>query len=440
MYKVGKIYNGFVLDIQDPLNTGRYAIYIPEIMKSDYPGTKYVFCKNGINTYVRDRNPFTAEYFSYGSYTPLYPGTQVYVLFTRESSESGLIIGTEAVNSQPKANRDNYYLIYKTKYGSMMYVDDEKGHFHLQHENGASNIYMNDKSLTLQINTTGASGEKKRSSAIELDEDRVRFIIGNAVYEFGVDGFNMNMGDKAATYLNISRDGIHMQGNKFINISSDMGNLHLFAENTFLTGYNETHIYGSDVRLTGNQKAQISGNHVNIQSWFDTHIKGMNIGIEALIFFQKQATFSTELDLAVNNTFAPLYNLTSSLYANTTAFYGVASPTIAMDGMTLNNMGLAASLSGSIGTSISGMALALKGTFMGIGTMMLMNEPTGIMGAVSTVLTSTIAGTASPAAGPVYQTGAVLPENDPISGLVNKNIDDEEVSKKYVQPKKFFKY
>jgi len=431
------VYQGYIVKADDPLGMGRYAVYSPELFPKVQPGTKYIFAKNVVSNYVKSRNPMTMEYVEYGQYTPLQEGTGVYFMVPGNNFDQALIFAVDSVVGTPKKSRDNYYQIYKTRFGSQMYVDDEKGIFHIQHEQGKSNVYMTDKTIMLQLNTErsgGGSQSYQRKSAIVLDENKVQFIVGGAVYEFNEDGFNMNMGNNALTYFNFSRDGVNIQGNKYVNISAENGALHLFAEKTHITGYNELHAYGNDLRLTGTQKAQLTGTHVNIDSWLDTHVKGMNVNIEASLTFMKQSTFSDEKSFGALNIFSPMINQTSSVSALSTMVNAVSTPFNAFDGMTLTNMGAGANIAENVGTSISTLAVTLKTAFMGIGTALLINEPTGIMAAVNMVLTETKAGTGAPASGAVLIPGAIYPENDPVSGQVNYNLFQDADTKKYIQP------
>jgi hypothetical protein len=428
----GKIFEGYILDKKDPLNLNRYAVYIPELMAPASYGSKWVWCRNAIGSFTRHRDPMTKIYYSYGSYQPLTPGTRVLVTFIKNNMEDGgYIIAVTSTIKNEIIDRDNYTLVYKTKSGSKFYIDENKDILHISHSHGNTNVYLSKDDIILQINEKNGD-TYELNTALKIHRNEIRFIFGDTVYKFDKNGFGMSIGEENnLSFINITKEGIQISGQKYINIVTD-GKLSLNGGKSFLTGYDECHVFSNDLRLTGSQKAQLSGTTVNVQGWFDAHVKAMHVGIDAYISIDTQSLFTNNFQLVANNTFAPLYNLTSMIYTNATQIHARASTIEAQDGFILSGMGIGASTSSTVGTSLSTSLLGLKVSLMTMNTGLLLNEPSGAMAALNYILTGTIAGSASPASDltPVTLPSPNSDIRDPIAGLVSK-IENEENQSKY---------
>jgi len=434
----GKIYIGYIMNYQDPLNSGRLAVYIPELFPLNYPGKNYVFCRNGISTFHKSRDPFSKEYISYGSYTPIHPGTRVLVTFLNENLENGIIIGIDSDTKLPIQEKDakNYYLIMQTKNGSRIYFDENKNIFHIMAAQGKTNIYLSETDILLQTEEFNPeTGDLKRRNAIDIDDNGINFYIGEAVYSFTEEGLTITY-PKSSSYFNITKNGIDISAKKYINLSSDEGKIHVYSKNLFLNGYNETHVLSNDLRLTGSQKAQLSGTTVNVQGWFDTHIKGMHVGIDSIIMTSLQSLVTNKLSLAYENSFSSLSNETSIIKTITTTTYARGSTLNLIDGMTIRGMGLGASVSSSVGTTLSSTSTALQLSLMSINTTLLLNDPSGAMAAANSILTNSIAGTASAASGAnAFVFKSANPNGkDPLSGYIAFIKDSEDKDKFNIIP------
>jgi len=423
----GRIFEGYIIDKPDPDNLNRYAVYIPELMAPAAYGAKYVFCRNDIGSFTRHKDPISKMYYSHGSYHPLTPGTKVLVTFTRNTMEnSGKIIAIDGTIKSEHYDRDNYTLVFKTKTGSKLYIDENKEVIHLLHKNGNSNIYMTDEDIILQLNDE-VGDDYELNTALKIHKGEIQFIFGKTVYKFTQNGWNMTIGDENnLSFIDVTKEGIQISGKSYINIVTD-GKLSLNGGKSFLTGYDECHVFGNDLRLTGSQKAQLSGTTVNIQGWFDAHIKGLHVGIEAYVSIDSQALFLNNFNLVANNNYAPIMNNTSMIYTNTSQIHARTSTIEAQDGFIISGMGVGANTAGTVGTSLSSSLLTLKISLMGINTGLLMNDSTGSMAAVNYLLTQTIAGSANPASDLVP---TVLPINnddikDPIAALAKKIKNNE---------------
>jgi hypothetical protein len=433
----GKIFYGYVLDIPDPMEAGRTAVYIPDLMPTSIPGSKYTFCINLINTYFKSRNTFSVskEVISYGSYMPLLTGTKVIVMFLKNNLNSGYIIGIDADIKKPKTRSKNFYQLIKTQKNKEIIIDDDLGFFFLKVQDGkdiqAGSIFINDDTINLQLSGQSPDGPFfERQSSLELGKSYFRLNIGDAIYQFDESGFSMSLGENKATYFDISIDGISMQGNKYINISSENGKAHIYAPETYVTGATELHLYGNDTRLTGAQKAQVSGTTINIQSYYDTHIKSMNITMESQVKYSIKTLLYDRVVFATANEYSSVYNVSNILHSISTTTYSRVSTNDLIDSFSLGGMGLGSSTSTSVSTSTVSMMLSLDTTLAGVGTTLLTNDP--FTGFANQTLTSGIAGSANQASGAVINLN-VVPDNknNNIAGLLNKLNDDSK--DKYVQ-------
>jgi hypothetical protein len=433
----GKIFYGYVLDIPDPMEAGRTAVYIPDLMPTSIPGSKYTFCVNLINTYFKSRNTFSVskEMISYGSYMPLLTGTKVIVMFLKNNLNSGYIIGIDADIKKPKTRSKNFYQLIKTQKNKEIIIDDDLGFFFLKVQDGkdiqAGSIFINDDTINLQLSGQSPDGPFfERQSSLELGKNYFRLNIGEAIYQFDENGFSMSLGEDKATYFDISVDGISMQGNKYVNISSENGKAHIYSPETYVTGDVELHLYGNDTRLTGAQKAQITGLTINLQSFLDIHLKSMNINMQSLVKYSIKTTMYDKIVTTIANEYSSVHNTSSILHTTSSTTYSRASTNDLIDSFALNGMGMGSSTSTSIATNTVGTMTAIDTTFMTIGTTLLINDP--FTGFTAQNLVSQMAGSANQAAGATINLNIVPDEkNNNVTGLLNKLNDDSK--DKYVQ-------
>jgi hypothetical protein len=436
----GKKFIGYIIDMPDPLNLGRYAVYIPNMMAFNMVGTRYIWCKNAINTYSIHRDPITKKFYKAGQYIPLPPGTKVIVEFLSNSLEQGYITGVDGFI--PTKDRDNYYLVYETLHGSKFYVDDKRDILHIQHSDGLTNIFLSKDNITLQLNQNNSSGEIVRNSAIVIDENRIQFVVKNQLLEFSVDGLKMILDDEnTKTFLSITQEGMNLSANKFINFNVEDGRFFVNSKDMFLTGLNESHIWSNDLRLTGSQKAQLSGTTINIQGFLDIHLKSLNINEEALVSYNLRTMMYNADVFGAMNTYASVYSLTAQVNSTANSMNAQSGSLNASDGVSFENMGVGSSAAGSINGAMNVVATSMYFGNATVGTALLMNEPTGAMAATNMVLSSTIAGSAEQAP---LQIPIPLPEipnpKDQISGLVNHGKKLEEEAKYNTIPDEIFKF
>jgi hypothetical protein len=310
---------------------------------------------------------------------------------------------------------------------------------HLRHNKGKSNVYLSDDEIILQISDINASkGGLERASSLILSKEGLKIIIDeDTVYQFDKSGFNLSLGKDTASIFQISKDGINIIGNKFVNIASESGKIHLSGAESFITGYNELHLFGNDTRLTGTQKCQVSGTTINIQGWYDTHIKAMHVGIEAYLMFNQRSLISNYFNAGLKNEYSTIDTTSSMVSTTSTNVYSLSSSIQLTDGFILSNMGLGSSVSSSVSASMTGLVTSIE-TGMAIGGTMLLNND-AFTGAATNILTQSIAGSAAQAIGTINSFTAIA-ENiqDSISNLNNNLNIQEERSKKYIDYDKIF--
>jgi len=434
----GKIFIGYILDIEDPANLGRKAVYIPSLLKSPLVGEKYIFCKEAINTYVRARDPLKNDipYFSYGTYQPLLPGTKVLVTFVTNSVNSGYIIGIDATVKEPP-NKE--WIVFKTPNNSEFYVNDNNGILHIKNANGFTNLYMTKDDIYLQVNDVDSENENdlKAQTYIQLSKDKIIFKVGDTTYSFGNNGIVLSTGKKAATFIEVTKDTININATKNININSEEGTIGINGQYTYVTGYNELHLYGTDARFTGAQKAQISGSTVVMWGWLDAHVKGMHVGIDAWISLETFTTVKNEINLALENVFSGVVTKSSSLESTTTGLKSENYSIKTQDGIVVSNLGMGSGISSTMTATGNTVALGLKSTLLTMNTAFLMNDP--FMGAANQVLTMSIAGSANQSLGGVAPAGTGqthLNNKNAVVAAIKLRHNHESNTKKYILPDK----
>jgi len=436
----GKIFQGYIVDKKDPAGLNRKAVYIENLLKSQYPGEKYIWCKEIINTYIRTRDPLknNIPYMSYGHYQPILPGTKVLVAFVNNNLESGYIIGIDSTVNTP-LNKDKEWVIYKTNEGSEFYINEENNILHINHAKGKSNILMTDKDIILQINQHEKGNEDflKNKTMVTLDSDGIFFKVGKASYKFSEEGVIFQISDeKSPAYLDFSKNAFNLNVGKTFSINTSES-IHINSKKTFVSGVEELHLNANDTRLTGTQKAQISGSTVVMWGWLDAHVKGMHVGLDAMMSIDTQSIIKNDFSLAIANDFSILKSSKSVVNTVSTGIIAEGSSVRLQDGIILSGLGIGAAVAGAVTGTTSGVTTSIKLILAGINTTMLINTP--FVGAANQVLSATIAGSASQASGGTITFGTGMTELDDYNIVTNNNYmrkTQEKNSKKYILPDK----
>ena len=221
------IYEGIVLDREDPKNQGRYYVYIPELQFNDLtdsPPVKNkfsgVWCYNCVgNNFVRYTESELREFKntnSYGSYTPLKPGTHVLVGFPENKDKTfwniGYILNIITIERPPNDDRDNFYLLQTTDKESWMFIDESKEQFAMSFHKGRSNVWGKEDVVHIS---------KDSGTVVEVHDDHILSFHKSGNYCY-IDGneITMKVGGSfikiAKDHISIKADTVYIQGGSLV--------------------------------------------------------------------------------------------------------------------------------------------------------------------------------------------------------------------------------
>ena len=400
-----RTFSGIVLKDKDPLGLGRYLVYIRELSPVNTMNTFWVTSEISNFQFSRWIDPYLHSSLdeskkSSGSYFPLSAGMVVNIKFRSNDLTSGFIY--KIVNNQNQVpldtnKRDSFYLLCKTVNDSYIYIDEDKQTLHLMNNKGSTNIALNDQKITLHVGdlvSDGLDGITSRS-IVELDKDKIGLKFGKHFIKIDDSGIILSAGENSNSFIRITESGIetNTNGNIKNRAEQDLSNI---GKKVFNTGLDELHNYSKINRISGTQMMSMTGNVVTIDSLTETYIKGGHIGIESL--------FKTKLSsLAIDILSLTSIYVNSLMYVNNAGSaivqkspsVAIAGSTIFHDGMIMDNMGIAESLSSSLISSIVATSVATEGAAMSLTTAQLIGDEGS--GAISVALNSSLTGSAQPA-------------------------------------------
>ena len=211
------IYEGVVLDRDDPKSRGRYYVYIPEVQfndKTEKPpvDSKFsgIWCYNLLNNFVRytekDINK-SSDKSSFGNYFPLKPGTHVLIGISvdegREYWNLGYILNVISFEQPPNKDRDNFYLLEKTDKNSWMYIDEKNSDFALSFHAGKSNVWGKEDQIQIS---------KDSGTVVDLKDDSVTVFHDSGNYLY-IDSSEVTM-KNGSSFIKISSDHISIRSNE----------------------------------------------------------------------------------------------------------------------------------------------------------------------------------------------------------------------------------
>lgn len=409
-----KLY-GIILNENDPLNRGRYKVYIPSLQNSK-KNKKGIWATNGMSSYVRYRNS-SNKTTSVGTYLPLQPGMEVNIKMTGDQAEI-ISIHNNTTSIPDPNNRDN---IYRTTApdGSSLTMDSNKGYVHLTYKNGASNLTLSDNYAALELNAPGSNGNEFTSRIIVADES-ITFRIGNSVMEFNESGLAMKFG--GGSQYNITKESIELQSEGDLSINAK-GTLSLSGRKVHVQGKTEAHIRSPHTRINGAQLLSLKGTQIDIESLITTSVKSLNINLQAEIKMTEVATIKDSKILGTYNINVPIMVESSGVKSTASGSIMESYGIRAMDGQIVSNLGVGSAATSAINSSIT-TVLTILDTTMGImGTGFLLKGPG--MGLVSTAIVDTFAGSAHPANKPLGSTIGAFDVNDKVSPttIINDQIN-----------------
>jgi hypothetical protein len=415
-------YVGIIQDYFDESYPANFFVKIPEL--TDY--TEIIMVENKLNDYSAVRKGELKIYS--GSYSPLIPGTKVYIKFYTSEITSGYIdsIHYDSQAVPPGQDIDGYYLLKETPNGTRIYIDDTKKRLHLSNAN-KTDIFMDDESVILQTNTA----DNKVASFMELSKNGFIIKFKDRSLIFNEAGFSINAGTNANTFFNMTDKGISMKGEEFLSIDTDK--LDIRGQSTNIQSLGQLHIRGTILNLTGTQKAALNSSVVHIEGWMSTYIKaGLSLNLESKVFLRTQTLINDETNLALKHTYSSIESSESTMSAETSTFKANAISTIANDGTIINNLGVAAGTAPSLATSLTATSTGLHMGFLGFGTFLSFDNIASSV--VGTVLTDTMIADAASVASPNDKSlmGVFIDKEDVFSNdesFINKLIALEDTRK-----------
>ena len=223
------IYEGIVLDRNDPKDQGRYYVYIPELQFNDLTETppvknKYsgIWCYNCIGSnFIRYTEAELREFKntnSYGSYMPLKPGTHVLVGFPEDKNKTvwntGYILNLLTFEKPPNDDRDNFYLLMTTDKESWAFIDENREQFAVSFHHGRSNVWGKENVIHLS---------KDSGTVVEVHDDHITAFhnTGNYVHVDGnqitakIGGSFIRMTNE---HISIKSANVYIQGDSLVAI------------------------------------------------------------------------------------------------------------------------------------------------------------------------------------------------------------------------------
>lgn len=403
-----KKYSGIVVDNIDPLKNGRYKIIVPELMqRPDNKFTGSIWSVNLMDTYVRYRTKDNLTHSS-GKYTPLRIGTPVLV----EIQDYELfIVGINSTGTSIP-DPDNPYLriIDLAEDGSIIAHDEMRGITQISRGYGKSNILLMNDRIDLDIQVNDAT-----RSSVQIEETGISLIFGDTSIVLNSTGIGLNVKD---AYYKMTSNGIEMHAPDSIHMSSKKS-AQMTSKNVNISSTNEINLRSNDTKITGSQKLSLTGSQIILDSFLGIFLTSMYIKVKASI----KSTFeSTLMDInvkGIRNDFANIFNNVTSVQNSTSNMASESFTTKVQDGSIISNMGVAASVSSSLNTSVSASMKAIDTSMSVFGTSLLMNNP--VTASASSILTENLKGVASIADEPLgsafnirgnnYRNGSIILNN-----------------------------
>jgi len=391
----GNIFEGTILDGNNSVEEqGKYLVYVPALIANKEVLFKPLWMDNEVNDhrYGGWINAHTKQVETAGSYLPLQIGMRVEVSFRSNSLGSGYInkIKSEYPLPMDSSKRDNYYLLNKTKGGSYIIQDDASEYTHICHNNGLSNIVLDNDGVTMTTTSGDINTGLRVKSSFNFNDIGCVLQIGNSHISVDETGVKLQAGDN---YLSITESGIDVVSKNKLKFNAD-SSIVMNGSQVNITGLETMNLYSGDMKITGNTVVNITGKDVVLDSIIGTFVKGTYVNIEGLI--QTQVSGPIVKLSSLTNLFidAPVLDLKSEMFNIGAPNISIASANISIDGTILQGLGIATGISTSlhamnmalnIGVSSSGMAMSL-GTSM--------NDP--ISGTANALMVSALPGSAIP--------------------------------------------
>ena len=353
-----KEYIGVIKEGTDNKLDGRYLVHIRELMATD-SSLKPIWAKNEVqgNRFARWLDFNTKNIMSSGSYHPLREGMMVNVKFRSDSMESAYI--TNVVSYLPLVDkssmRDTFYLLNKTVKGSWIYQDDARKFTHIMHNNGASNITLDDDSVTIHngLPIENGKGGVLLRNALSVGKAGTKMEFGNSSIILDETGITFKAGE---TLMTLTESGIKMISNGSVEVDSGK-NLRLKGKDTHIQGNDNLQLFSNVLRMTGNVQTAIVSNTINIDSMSLTAIRSTGqVNIEGTVKTKITAPVLEMTSLSNIYLDAPVMFIGANNMTIHSPSMALSSSSLMIDGIINHGMGTASSM----GTSMKSMNLSLS--------------------------------------------------------------------------------
>ena len=406
----GKDFIGVIKEGSSADNSGRYMVHIRELNPHD-SSLKPIWAKNEVsgNRFSRWVDFSSRNIFSSGSYFPLHAGMIVNVRFRNNLMESAYI--SNVVSYIPlidkEKNRDSFYLLNKTVGGSWIYQDDSRNYTHVMHNNGNSNMVLDDDGITLAVGKTinNGLGGFIPMNAFKVDAGGTKIEFGNNAIICDDTGITLKAGDTIVALTEtglklLSNGNIDMETKKDINIKgkkahvSGQQELHLHSNITRVSGGAHLSLTSSVINVKSMQLLSLNSNgQVNMHGTIKTKITGPMMEIKALT------------NLYVNSSVIDITGETTVVDGGSLTLNGGS---VMMDGPIMHGIGTASSVATSMKAMNISLGLSTDAANAAVVTALGNSDP--VSGVANSIMTSGLCGSADAAGSavrPVYK-AAVL--------------------------------
>lgn len=284
------VFQGTVIEGDDPKNRGRYRVVIPELMYNIYDKDEgFIYCSNQISG---GRNSGSADGI-YGQYFPLHPNTRVSVRFASEDYSSAYInnvvsdfhddsipLVSGGTDTDKTSQRDNFTQLIRTVSNDLITVTNKTSAGEVPADTMA--FYHKGDNVKVTFDPDGIHVYTKKDfdqqidgkAYITIDKDtdvllkqNLKLVIreDNKVEIWGNSDITINGNNKIFIFGN---NELTVEGNNKIGIKGD-NDIVVNGDNRVGVGNNNLMVNGSskisvsqhnDITISGDSKVSIKGN------------------------------------------------------------------------------------------------------------------------------------------------------------------------------------
>lgn len=383
---------GIVLADKDPLSQGRYRVNIPERMqRPDGKVVDGIWCQNGLSSFSGFRDSNNTPIIS-GNYRPIQPGTPVIVSINGDFTNPTIVrMAPTNITVPDGENRDGLFILEQTPDGSTIEMNSDTGYVAMTYKGGRGNVFLAEDTISLEINSTSENGSHF-VSGIQVQPDKISLKMKDSMMELNSTGFSIRLQD--GSFMTMTKKGIEIYGEDNIKLSSKKG-ISVLSSQVNVNGTSELHLLGSDTKISGTQKMAMNGNQINIESFLTTQLKGLHIGMDAKVKMTLNSLIYDNTVLGIKNDYSAVSVESAQTKSCVFSMLSEAASTRLQDSQVISNMGVGASVSASLSTSVLGTTKTTQAGLAAFGTTMLINSP--FTAAAAATIALAIPGSAQPA-------------------------------------------